>query len=136
FCFFSQITNTRIDAYNNFKEGTTYLIKSGNNDFDTQMSSIFSNYWSINKYSVISKEEAKNLKGETSFFIDLFEYNYERTGVSLSYTIKKMILFKDFKITKKEIQPSGGLISAQIDEITLPELIYSIQLIQSQINFV
>lgn len=47
-----------------------------------------------------------------------FEYSYDRTGVSLSYTVKKMILFKDLKIMKKEIQPIGSLISTQIDEIT------------------
>lgn len=136
FSSFTQSTNTSINAYSNFKEGTTYFIKSGNSDFDSAISTIFNNYWNINKWKLISKDEIKTHRGESSFFMDLFEYSYTRTGVDMSYTVKKMMLCKDLEIKKKNIEPLGSLVITEIDEINLPELIYSIQLIQSQISFV
>lgn len=135
---FSQEINTDIRNYQSFKNGTTYFIKSGTEQFDNIVANVFEKYWTINDFKMISSSEIEKIKGDSSFFVDIFEYSFNRTGgttgaLHMHYGVQKLIMFKDLK---KKKTPKDVIAQVQLNEMNLVDLIFSVKLMQSQIDFV
>lgn len=134
---YSQEINTDIREYASFKTGTTYFVTSRDVKYNKMVEDILVKYWKVNKYEMIASNQIEKLKGEGSFFVDLVEYSFSRTAgttgaLNMSYGVQKLAMFKDYKKnTPKEVM---SLI--QLDEIAPLDLLFGIQLLQSQINFV
>lgn len=134
---YSQEINTDIRKYASFKTGTTYFVTSKDVKYNKMLEDILVKYWKVNKYEMIASNQIEKLKGESSFFVDLVEYSFSRTAgttgaLNMSYGVQKLAMFKDYKKnTPKEVM---SLI--QLDEIAPLDLLFGIQLLQSQINLV
>lgn len=134
---YSQEINTDIREYASFKTGTTYFVTSRDVKYNKMVEDILVKYWKVNKYEMIASNQIEKLKGEGSFFVDLVEYSFSRTAgttgaLNMSYGVQKLAMFKDYKKnTPKEVM---SLI--QLDEIAPLNLLFGIQLLQSQINLV
>ena len=136
YCF-SQEIKTDIREYKSFKEGTTYFIKSRDAKYNAIVNDILTKYWTVNKFAMIASKEVDKLKGESSFFVDQVEYSFSRTGgstgaLNMDYGVPKLAMFKDYK----KNAPKDVLSLIQLDKTTPVEMLYAIQLLQSQINFV
>lgn len=134
---YSQEVNTDIREYANFKQGTTYFIMSRDKNYNKIVNDILVKYWKINKFEMIASKDIEKLKGESSFFVDLVEYSFSRTGgttgaLNMSYGIQKLAMFKDFK----KNTPKDVMSLIQLEEVSQLELLFAIQLLQSQINLV
>lgn len=137
-----QIINTDISNYKSFDNGTTYFVKTTNNDIDSYIETILENFWTINNYEIITESEVSQTSNENSFYVNFFTYSFTKdagsTGaLNMEYEVTKLLLFKALTEPKKDIRkPIGTLSSIELDEITPSELLYSIQLLQNQIKFV
>lgn len=137
YCY-SQEINTDIREYKSFKEGTTYFVKSGDKKYNKALEDILIKYWTVNNFKIIASNQMEGLKGDSSFFVDQVEYSFSRTGgttgaLNMEYGVPKLALFKDWK---KNGTPKDVLSLVQLEKISPLELLFSIQLLQSQINFV
>ena len=86
---------------------------------------------------MIASKEVDKLKGESSFFVDQVEYSFSRTGattgaLNMDYGVPKLAMFREYK----KNAPKDVLSLIQLDKATPVEMLYAIQLLQSQINFV
>ncbi len=138
YCY-SQEVNTDIREYTSFKEGTTYFVMSNSkkSPYNKIVSDILTKYWTVNKFKMISSNEIEKLTGEGSFFVDQVEYSFSRTGgttgaLNMDYGVQKLAMFKEYK----KNTPKGVLSLVQLDKVTPLEMLISIQMMQSQINFV
>lgn len=138
----SQIINTDISNYKSFDSGTTYFVKTTNDDLDSYIKSILDNYWTINNYKMISESEVAQTSNENSFYVDFFTYSFTReagsTGaLNMEYEVTKLLLFKALTEPKKDIRkPIGTLSTIELNEVSPSEIFYSILLMQNQIKFV
>ena len=136
-CCYSQEINTDIREYKSFKEGTTYFVMSRDKKYNTIVNDILTKYWTVNKFKMVPSNQIEKLKGEGSFFVDQVEYSFSRTGgttgaLNMDYGVTKLAMFKEYK----KNTPKGVLSLVQIDKISPVEMLFSIQMMQSQINFV
>ena len=136
YCY-SQEVNTDIREYVTFKEGTTYFIKSNDKKYNQIVNDILVKYWKVNKFEMISSNQIEKLKGESSFFVDQVEYSFSRTAgttgaLNMNYGVTKLAMFKDYK----KNTPKDVLSLVQLDKISPVEMLFSIQMMQSEINFV
>lgn len=136
YCY-SQEINTDIREYKSFKEGTTYFVKSNDAKYNKIVNDILIKYWKVNKFKMISSNEIENLKGDSSFFVDQVEYSFSRNGgttgaLNMAYGVPKLAMFKEYK----KNTPKGVLSLVQLEKISPLEMLFAIQLLQSQINFV
>jgi hypothetical protein len=134
---YSQEVNTDIREYASFKEGTTYFVKSSDKKYNQIISDILTKYWTVNKFEMITSNQIEKLKGERSFFVDQVEYSFSREGgttgaLNMAYGVTKLAMFKDYK----KNTPKGVLSLVQLDKVSPVEMLFAIQLMQSQINFV
>ena len=134
---YSQEVNTDIREYVSFKEGTTYFVKSSDKKYNQIISDILTKYWTVNKFEMIASNQIEKLKGERSFFVDQVEYSFSREGgttgaLNMAYGVTKLAMFKDYK----KNTPKGVLSLVQLDKVSPVEMLFAIQLMQSQINFV
>jgi hypothetical protein len=134
---YSQEVNTDIREYATFKEGTTYFVKSNDKKYNQIVNDILTKYWKVNKFEMISSNQIEKLKGESSFFVDQVEYSFSRTAgttgaLNMDYGVTKLAMFKDFK----KNTPKDVLSLVQLDKISPVEMLFSIQMMQSEINFV
>ena len=136
-CCYSQEINTDIREYKSFKEGTTYFVMSRDKKYNTIVNDILTKYWTVNKFKMIPSNQIEKLKGEGSFFVDQVEYSFSRTGgttgaLNMDYGVTKLAMFKEYK----KNTPKGVLSLVQIDKISPVEMLFSILMMQSEINFV
>jgi len=137
-----QIINTKISNYETFDDGTTYFVKTTNDDLDAFIEYILKNYWTINNFEMISESEVPLTSKENSFYADFFTYSFTReagsTGaLNMEYSVTKLLLFKALTEPKKDIrEPIGTLSTIELNEISSAEIFYSILLMQNQIKFV
>ncbi|WP_264519947.1 hypothetical protein [Flavobacterium sp. N1994] len=136
YCY-SQEINTDIREYKSFKEGTTYFVMSSDKKYNKIVNDILTKYWTVNKFEMIKSNQIENLKGDGSFFVDQVEYSFSRTAgttgaLNMAYGVTKLAMFKDFK----KNTPKDLMSLVQIDKISPLEMLFSIQMMQSQINFV
>jgi len=136
YCY-SQEINTDIREYKSFKDGTTYFILSNDKKYNKIVNDILTKYWTVNKFEMIKSNQIENLKGDSSFFVDQVEYGFSRTAgttgaLNMAYGVTKLAMFKDFK----KNTPKDVMSLVQIDKISPIEMLFSIQMMQSQINFV
>lgn len=134
---YSQEVNTDIREYASFKEGTTYFVKSSDKKYNQIISDILTKYWTVNKFEMIAPNQIEKLKGERSFFVDQVEYSFSREGgttgaLNMAYGVTKLAMFKDYK----KNTPKGVLSLVQLDKVSPVDMLFAIQLMQSQINFV
>jgi len=136
YCY-SQEVNTDIREYATFKQGTTYFVKSNDKKYNSIINDILTKYWTVNKFEMIAPNQMDKLKGESSFFVDQVEYNFSRTAgttgaLNMSYGVQKLAMFKEYK----KGEPKGVLSLVQLDKISPVEMLFSILMMQSEINFV
>lgn len=134
---YSQEINTDIRAYKSFKEGTTYFVKSSDSKYNKILNDILIKYWTLNKFEIIPSSQVSKLKKDSSFFVDLVEYSFTRRGgttgaLDMDYGVPKLAMFKEYKNSK----PKEVISLVQLNEISSLEMLYAIQLLQYQINFV
>jgi hypothetical protein len=136
YCY-SQEVNTDIREYGSFKEGTTYFIMSSDKKYNKIINDILIKYWTVNKFEMIKPNQVEKLKGASSFFVDQVEYSFSRTAgttgaLNMAYGVTKLAMFKEYK----KNTPKDVLSLVQLDKISPVEMLFSIQMMQSEINFV
>lgn len=136
YCY-SQEVNTDIRKYASFKDGTTYFIMSKDKKYNQIVNDILVKYWKVNKFEMIPANQMEKLKGESSFFVDQVEYSFSRTAgttgaLNMSYGVTKLAMFKEYK----KSTPKDILSLVQLDKVSPVEMLFSILMMQSEINFV
>ncbi len=136
YCY-SQEVNTDIREYGSFKEGTTYFIMSGDKKYNKIINDILIKYWTVNKFEMIKPNQVAKLTGDGSFFVDQVEYSFSRTAgttgaLNMAYGVTKLAMFKEYK----KNTPKDVLSLVQLDKTSPVEMLFSIQMMQSEINFV
>lgn len=138
----SQIINTDISNYKSFDSGTTYFVKTGNDDLDGYIDALLSKYWTINNFEMIPESKVVQESNENNFYASFFTYSFSReagsTGaLNMDYTVTKLLFFKALTEAKKEIrQPIGTLSTIELSEVSPAEILYSIRVLHSQIELV
>ena len=140
FCYlslYSQPANTNILEYKSFEDGKTLFVKSNNDNINEYLEKILEEHWTINSYEMISASEIAEQHEEGIFHVDFFTYDFSRDGVAMSYSIIKLLLFKNLEVQKDGTKsPIGTLVAIEVSEYSQAELLSSILLLQSQIKYV
>lgn len=132
---------TNIEDYGDLDKGTTYFVKSDDEIVNKEIEGILSKFWTINKYDIITAAQMAEMEGENVYFLKYITYSYDRTSgttgaLNVSYKVKQLAFLKLLDKAKREHSSSALLASAEVNNFSRPELIFSVRMLDNRIRLV
>lgn len=142
---FSQEINTDINNYRNLDAKTTYFIKTGDDGFDNDLIAQLDKNWKFTKIEYITADELVQFEGKEnkekitqSYFLTFGTNAFDRPYKPVKkghINDLRFLFYKNLKIKKKSFELETLLGEVKLEDIRPDQLIYSTQLLNSQLHF-